>query len=106
MTQSSPPPLDAAGQVTAWNTSVERLSGHDRAAVLGQSMALFYPDGQMPAQRLADISSGRRVVLKGAPGDGRQLRPDTHLTALCTHAAVRRNRDSPEGVGIENQHPK
>ena len=46
--------LDAAGLVTAWNASVERLSGHDSAAVLGQPMALFYPDGEMPAQRLAD----------------------------------------------------
>jgi diguanylate cyclase (GGDEF)-like protein/PAS domain S-box-containing protein len=46
--------LDAAGQVTAWNASIERLSGHDRAAVVGRSMALFYPDGQLTPQHLAD----------------------------------------------------
>ena len=46
--------LDAAGQVAAWNPSIERLTGHTAAAVQGRSLALFYPDGQLPPQRLAD----------------------------------------------------
>lgn len=47
-------PLDAAGQVAAWNPSIERLTGHAAAAVQGRSLALFYPGGQLPPQRLAD----------------------------------------------------
>ena len=47
-------PLDSAGHATSWNTSVGKLTGFDAAAIAGQSLAVFYPPGQMPAQRLAD----------------------------------------------------
>ncbi|GCL63179.1 sensor domain-containing diguanylate cyclase [Pseudaquabacterium pictum] len=47
-------PLDAEGRISAWNASVERLTGHGSDQVLGRPLALFYPDGQLPPQRLAD----------------------------------------------------
>jgi diguanylate cyclase (GGDEF)-like protein/PAS domain S-box-containing protein len=47
-------PLDAEGRIAAWNASVERLTGHASEAVLGRTLDLFYPEGQLPPQRLTD----------------------------------------------------
>lgn len=46
--------LDAQGRVQSWNPSVKRVTGHGRASVVNQSCALFYPEGTMSPQRLAD----------------------------------------------------
>ena len=46
--------LDAEGRVSSWNASVGRLTGYSSDQVLGRPLAQFYPDGQLPPQRLAD----------------------------------------------------
>lgn len=46
--------LDATGQVRCWNPSVRRVTGHTAETSIGRSYGLFYPEGSMPAERLAD----------------------------------------------------
>lgn len=46
--------LDAQGRVQSWNPSVARVTGHGRSTVMNQSFALFYPEGTMAPERLAD----------------------------------------------------
>ncbi len=47
-------PLHADGRVADWNPSIGRLTGFDAQQLEGRSVAAFYPDGQLPPQRLAD----------------------------------------------------
>ncbi|WP_348751546.1 diguanylate cyclase [uncultured Aquincola sp.] len=54
--------LDAQGRVQSWNPGVQRLTGHDRDSVLQRSCALFYPEGSMSPERLADrLDDARRT---------------------------------------------
>lgn len=46
--------LDADGRVVDWNPSIGRLTGFDAQQLAGQTVAAFYPDGQLPPQRLSD----------------------------------------------------
>jgi diguanylate cyclase (GGDEF)-like protein/PAS domain S-box-containing protein len=46
--------LDTDGRLVDWNPSIGRLTGFDAVQLRGRSMATFYPDGQLPPQRLAD----------------------------------------------------
>ena len=47
-------PLDADGLVAGWNASIGRLTGFNAQQLQGRSVDAFYPDGQLPPQRLAD----------------------------------------------------
>ena len=47
-------PLDAHGRIGQWNDGVARVTGFDRAAVVGRDCALFYPPDAMSAERLQD----------------------------------------------------
>lgn len=45
--------LDAHGCVTEWNESIGRVTGHG-AAVVGRSMAVFYPEDSITPERVLD----------------------------------------------------
>ncbi len=47
-------PLDAGGRVADWNASIGRLTGFNAQQLQGRSVDVFYPDGQLSPQRLAD----------------------------------------------------
>jgi diguanylate cyclase (GGDEF)-like protein/PAS domain S-box-containing protein len=47
-------PLDAQGRVAGWNPSLARLASFEPGALDGRSAAVFYPEGQLTPQRLAD----------------------------------------------------
>jgi diguanylate cyclase (GGDEF)-like protein/PAS domain S-box-containing protein len=46
--------LDRLGRVEAWNESIGRVTGFDRAAVLGQPYSIFYPAEAITHDRLLD----------------------------------------------------
>lgn len=46
--------LDEAGRCQAWNPSIERITGFTQAATCGQHYAIFYPPGEMCAERALD----------------------------------------------------
>lgn len=46
--------LDRHGQVLEWNDSLQRIGGFGPDAVVGQPFSVFYPDGAITADRVAD----------------------------------------------------
>ena len=46
--------LDEAGCCQAWNPSIERITGFTQAATCGQHYAMFYPLGELSAERSLD----------------------------------------------------
>ena len=46
--------LDEQGRVRDWNPGVERMTGFGGAALVGESLASFYPGDAVPAGRLLD----------------------------------------------------
>jgi diguanylate cyclase (GGDEF)-like protein/PAS domain S-box-containing protein len=47
--------LDLRGCMDDWNPSIGRVTGFDRAALLGQSCAMLYPDGGTTPERVLDL---------------------------------------------------
>jgi diguanylate cyclase (GGDEF)-like protein/PAS domain S-box-containing protein len=58
--------LDRKGRIDSWNSSIERVTGFADCAVLDQDVSMFYPDGSISPERLADY-------LKEADADGWSL---------------------------------
>ncbi len=58
--------LDRKGRIDSWNSSIGRVTGFADGAVLDQDFSMFYPDGSMSPERLADY-------LKEADADGWSL---------------------------------
>nr|WP_316642456.1 diguanylate cyclase [uncultured Roseateles sp.] len=46
--------VDNEGRVEAWNESVGRLTGHEAGSVVGQPFSIFYPEGGITPEHLAD----------------------------------------------------
>ena len=46
--------LDAEGRLRDWNLGVHRVTGFDRQASIGHSMAMFYPPGGISQARIRD----------------------------------------------------
>ena len=47
--------LDRRGIIDDWNPSIGRVTGFDRASLLGQSYSMFYPDGAMTPEGALDL---------------------------------------------------
>jgi diguanylate cyclase (GGDEF)-like protein/PAS domain S-box-containing protein len=47
--------LDRRGCINEWNPSIGRVTGFDRAALLGQSYAMLYPNGGTTPERVLDL---------------------------------------------------
>jgi diguanylate cyclase (GGDEF)-like protein/PAS domain S-box-containing protein len=47
-------PLDRGGRIEVWNAGVARLTGFERAATQGQSLAVFHAPGATTPERIAD----------------------------------------------------
>src|SRR6185436_17034095 len=59
--------LDEAGRIASWNVGAERMFGHARDDVIGESLAILYPESERDAEvllrELATVrASGRRVA--------------------------------------------
>ena len=46
--------VDEQGRIESWNEGVERLTGHDQAAVLGRPFSVFYPKGGLMPEHVLD----------------------------------------------------
>ncbi|MCZ2499101.1 diguanylate cyclase [Xylophilus sp. Kf1] len=46
--------LDSDGRVDEWNASIGRITGFSRDDTVGQSMAIFYPEGSTTPERVQD----------------------------------------------------
>ncbi len=80
--------LDEDGRVASWNQGAERLTGYDEAAVLGEPLALFFPDddgrGGTPEEALRTAKEAGSYR-----GEGARLRRDgTRFWASLTLDAI------------------
>jgi PAS domain S-box-containing protein len=80
--------LDPEGRVTSWNTGAQRITGYERAEIIGQSFERFYPPEDVaagrPAEELRQAVLNRRVEHRGwrVRKDGGRFWAEVVVTAL------------------------
>ena len=88
--------LDAQGCVNDWNPSIGRVTGFERAAVLGQPFSIFYPPDATTPERLQD-----RLCEADANGwsldDGWRMKADGSRFWGSAMVAPLRDRPVPRG---------
>ena len=91
--------LDVAGRIVDWNESIGRVTGFERAAIVGHSYAVFYPDGTSSAQSLLD-----HLHEADANGwsleQGERCRADGHVFWASTMIAPLRDCKQLDPLGL------